>query len=623
MCGIVGRYSFNDNVSFDQIKRMSDKLINRGPDAEGFFVEKNVGLGHRRLSIIDLESGDQPIFNESKTIVIVFNGEIYNFQSLKSDLLDKGHEFYTNSDTEVIVHGYEEYGIDFILQKLEGMFAFALYDKNLDKLFVGRDKFGEKPLYFYKNSNDILFASELKALESEIPSKQICPMGLNYFFAMTYIPAPHSIYKGVCKLLPGHYLDISSENALQKPYFEIPISPSRPMITDLEEAKQEIRKLLTESVKARMVADVPIGTFLSGGIDSSIISAIMSKLSPSPIKTFSIGFKEKDFDESDRAELVAQHIGSDHSLFILDYKEAANVVDEVILNYDEPFGDASAISAYFVAKLAREKVKVVLTGDCADELFGGYEKYLAPHYKNLYCSLPRVVQNLIKHVVRLTPHTSLTNIILRKAKKVINNSSLDNFSIGYNLMSLGFNDLERKELLINDYSPEIRDEVKTHYDFLSEANNLDRQLYTDLKVVIEGCMLPKVDRACMKTSLEARVPFLDSSVVEFSQRLPSSFKIDQRNKKVILKEAFKDLLPEKVFNFSKRGFGLPVDRWFRGELKEELRELINKKALEKQGIFNHELLNRLFEEHVSKKEDHRFKLWTIFVFQKWYKKTFK
>ncbi|MFZ5950608.1 MAG: asparagine synthase (glutamine-hydrolyzing) [Candidatus Rifleibacteriota bacterium] len=622
MCGIAGKFSWATKVDRDQIKKMTDRMVSRGPDAEGFFVKNSVGLGHRRLSIIDLDSGDQPIFNENRKIAIVFNGEVYNFPELKADLLAKGHIFYTNTDTEVIIHGYEEYGIDGILSQLEGMYAFAIYDEEKDSLFIARDRFGEKPLYYFEEGKNFYFGSELKALKDEISHREICVEALNFFLALTYIPSPFTIYKRVFKLLPGHYLHVSQSGVELFRYFEFLSSTENDQINNFDEAKEELRKLLARSVQMRMVSDVPVGTFLSGGIDSSIISALMSKFSEKPVKTFSIGFFEKDFDESERSKYVSKAIGADHTLFFLDFKEASDRINEIVENFDEPFADASAISTYFVAKIAREQVKVVLTGDCADELFGGYEKYLAISYQNQFNQLPKIFQRFIRLIVNNAPHNVFTNNILRKAKKIIKNCEFDEFTINYNLMCLGFNDQERKSLLIEDYDDIVKRIIRQHFESEKQSEILEKLLYTDQNVVLEGCMLPKVDRACMQCSLEARVPFLDSKVVNFSRKLPPEFKIKGRNKKFILKEAFKELLPEKVFSFPKKGFGLPVDRWFRKELRDELYSLIEPEFVKQQGLFEHRILEKLFKEHESCKEDHRFKLWAIYVFQKWWKREF-
>ena len=622
MCGISGIIEKNNNVNVDELKIMCDRLSLRGPDAQGFFIDKNIGLGHRRLSVIDLETGDQPMFSEDKTIVIVFNGEIYNFHSVREELKTKGYSFHTKSDTEIILTGYLEYGIDLLLQKIEGMFAFALYDKTIEKTFIVRDRFGEKPLYYSVNDSRLVFASELKALEDIVPTKEISKEGLNHFLALSYIPAPYTIYTNIYKLSAGSYISIDKTfNVYIKTYYNFlqTISERKPY-SNFEMCKKELREMLFDSVKKRMISDVPLGVFLSGGIDSSIIASIMSKISSEPINTFSIGFKEKEYDESYRANLVAENIQSNHTSHYLDYRDVVNLVNELILHFDEPFGDSSAIPSYYVAKLAREKVTVVLTGDCADELFIGYEKYLGSLYTKKYRSLPKFVRWLIEKGISLVPHISITNIALRKIKKVINNSLLSDFELHYNLMCLGFNDEERSNILINNHFVDIKQGLNNIYNSFNTNSSLEKGIYLDLNIVLEGDMLVKVDRMCMKNSLEARVPFLDSKIVENAYRMPISYKLNGNNKKYILKETFKDLLPKETLKFSKKGFSAPIDYWLRNELNEELKSVLGKNFISEQKLFNYEEVKRIYDEHMKSKENHMAKLWNLYVFQKWYKK---
>lgn len=619
MCGITGiikKYGVNTGV---ELKAMCDRIVVRGPDAEGFFVEDSIGLGHRRLSVIDLATGSQPMFDTSGQIVIVFNGEIYNFQSLRDELIQLGYSFQTTSDTEVLINGYKQYGIKGLLDRIEGMFAFALYDRNTGKVFVARDKFGEKPLYYYDDSQQIVFASELKAFDEQI-QKQIDPIGLNLFFTLTYIPAPYTIYKDVRKLPAGSYMEIGKKGSFEiHAYYDVLQKIStKERYQDFSKAQEDLKHLLYTSVKERMIADVPIGAFLSGGIDSSIIASVMAQISDKPINTFSIGFKEKEYDESDRAQLVADKIKSNHTVHYLDYNDVVSFVDDIILYYDEPFGDSSAIPSYYVAKLARQKVTVVLTGDCADELFGGYEKYLAQWYVSKLKKLPASMKWFMRTFISLVPHTRLTNSFLRKAKKVVNNIDCSDFDLHYSLMSLGFNDAERKNLLLSSNFAEVKSEVEKVYNKYTAGESLEKGFYTDLKVVLEGDMLVKVDRVCMKNSLEARVPFLDSKIVEAAYTMPVDYKIKGKEKKYILKETFKDLLPEETVNFSKKGFGVPVDYWFKNELRDELGKLLDKELIIRQNIFNYDVIKKLWDEHMSGKENHKGKLWNLYVFQKWY-----
>lgn len=624
MCGITGILSFNNTITEKEITSLSNSLYHRGPDDKGIFSNGKVALGHQRLSVIDLVTGQQPMLSDDKRVVIVYNGEIYNYKEIKSELESEGILFKTTSDTEVIIKAYQHYGLTGMLSKLEGMFAFAIYDKDKEKIYLVRDRFGEKPLFYYKNKDAFYFASELKAIKKFIKSPEIDIQALNLFFSLTYIPAPYTIYKDVKKIQQSHYLEIDLSGSYQlKNYYELAENiNSFDYIQDYEKAKTKLRELLFHSVKERMISDVPLGAFLSGGIDSSIIAAVMSRLSEKPIKTFTIGFKEKQFDESKRAEIISKHIGSDHTVHFLTVNDLLDVVDEVIEHFDEPFGDSSALPTYFVSKITRQYVKVALTGDGADELFGGYEKYLAPYYAEKFNSLPELLKNIIKNGTQVIPNTPITSHLLRKSKKVINNAALNHFDIHFNLMSLGFNEDERKSLIKQNYYRPVKPEIKKYYNRIDRTNEMDKGFYTDIMLVLEGDMLTKVDRMSMQHSLETRVPFLDSRIVEFSQKLPPEFKILNRNKKRILKDTFKDLLPDETLKFSKRGFGVPINFWFKNELRNELESVLNEKEIEKQGLFNFDEIKRLLDEHLNSQANHTTKLWCLFVFQKWYKGSF-
>lgn len=622
MCGIAGIINKENEVSFAELNSMTNLLHQRGPDASGFFIENNIGFGHRRLSVIDLVTGDQPMFNENKSIVIVYNGEIYNFKDIREELIKAGCFFRTQSDTEVIIKGYEFYGIEKLLKKLEGMFAFALYDKKLNSVFIARDKFGEKPLYYSHQKDKFIFASELKALEKSI-SKKISKEGLNFYLSLSYIPSPFTIYENVYKLNPSHYIMITNDFEIElHKYYDLVENINQKKNEDYKYNKNELKKLLFDSVEKRMISDVPLGCFLSGGIDSSIIASIMSKISDKPINTFSIGFKEKEYDESYRAKIVAEKINSNHTVHYLSYNDIISLVDEILNYFDEPFADSSALPTFYVAKLAREKVTVVLTGDCADEIFVGYEKYLANYYSKYFNVLPNVLKKFFIYLIELIPHNHITNNLLRKIKKVINNFSLDSFDLHFNLMCMGFTNEERNELLINKLQFNIKNLLAEKFNSMKEGNDFEKGLYVDLTTVLEGDMLVKVDRMCMKNSLEARVPFLDSKIVELAYNMPLEFKLKGKNKKFILKDTFKDLLPKQTLKFSKKGFTVPLDHWFKNELKNELEELLKKDFIVTQNIFNYDFINKIYNEHFEGKENHMFKLWNLYVFQKWYKSKF-
>lgn len=622
MCGIIGAYINKSNdLDVEKFNIIRDKLSYRGPDSGGTFNHNNIFLGHRRLSIIDLDTGNQPMFDAKGEISIVFNGEIYNFLTIKEELKTLGVIFKTNSDTEVILEGYLAWGLEDCLKRLEGMYAFSIWDNQKKKLFVVRDKFGEKPLYYTQDENGVYFASELKAIVPFIYKTKISKKALNLFFSLTYIPAPYTIYENVFKLEPGYFLEISDSGVQEKQFYNLLEQfeeADKHKIQSYEEAKKQLRDLLFESVRLRMVSDVPLGAFLSGGIDSSIVSAIMSNVSEKPVNTFSIGFKEKAYDESERAKLVADHIQSNHHVYFVDHNDLLGIVDETLSYFDEPFGDSSAIPSMIVAKKAREKVTVVLTGDCADELFGGYEKYLAKHYTDKYNAYPKIARKAFESFVKLIPHANATNHTLRKMKKVITSASLQPDEQYKQLCSLGYNVEEKSKLLKPNFAEDVSQHITKYFNERS-GDELSKTFYSDVKLVLEGDMLTKVDRACMLNSLEARVPFLDSKIVEFSARLPHVFKILGTDKKKILKETFADLLPEEALTFSKKGFGIPIRIWFQKELKEELLSLLSEDFLICQNIFNISYVNKIVEEHMSNKENHSSKLWQLFVFQKWYK----
>jgi len=621
MCGIVGIIQKDRPVDVSKLKTMCDSLQSRGPDAGDLWVNDTIGLGHRRLSIIDLKTGDQPMTTPDKSLIIVYNGEVYNFKEIREELIKKGYSFITTSDTEVLLKGYQHFGMDELLLRLEGMFAFALYDKLKEEVFIVRDKFGEKPLYYSNENNSLRFASELKALKSKFTKKDIDKRGLNFFLSLTYIPAPYTIYQGIKKLKPGNYIHIKKNQAPKfYEYYNLQKQLTNYIPeTNFENSSRKLKDLLSDSIKKRMVSDVPIGAFLSGGIDSSIVSSLMANHSEMPINTFSIGFNEKAYDESERAQIIANKIRSNHKTHFLDYKDVVELVDEIVLYFDEPFGDSSALPSYYVAKLARESVKVVLTGDAADEIFGGYEKYLSQYYISKFKKLPKFLQKIFKNFIYVVPHTKVTNSLLRKIKKVLNNAERSEFDVHYNMMCLGFNDIERNALLNTElFEENIINEVNETYESFNSSSAIEKGFYTDLKYVLEGDMLTKVDRVCMMNSLEARVPFLDSKIVEFAFNLPLSYKIKGRNKKYILKETFRNLLPPATVNFRKKGFGVPVDTWFKNELRTEISSLLSKEFINKQGIFNYQTVKKILDEHLEEKENHKGKLWNLYVFQKWY-----
>jgi asparagine synthase (glutamine-hydrolysing) len=624
MCGING-FMIHQKLDIDVeyiLTKMNQKIIHRGPDAEGIYINENAAIGMRRLSVIDLSHGDQPIFNETKDLCIVFNGEIYNYKELKAELLKVGHVFSTESDTEVILHGYEEYGTN-IIEQLNGMFVFCIYDMNANRFILARDRTGQKPLYYYSNKEHFVFASEIKIIVEvwDVP-RIINKKALNLYLGLTYIPSPYSIYQDIFKLEPGSYMLVDSSGIQRKTYWalEIPLVQREDKNIGYLEKQEKLKALVYDSIKRQMVSDVPLGAFLSGGIDSSIVVGVMSELSDEPINTFSIGFESKDFDERDRAEIVAKHNGTNHHVKVLDYDDALLFIDKILESMSEPFADSSSIPMYYLSEFAKEYVTVVLTGDAGDELFGGYTKYLIGHYSKGYHKVPRFIRKyLIEPALRSFP---IDNEKIRKARKLIMNSEKTPYEQYLGLMCLGFQD--RKGLLQEGYfNIDAFEGIRANFEKTAHGTDLQKSQFSDVKTVLEGDMLVKVDRMSMLHSIETRVPLLDNRIIDYAFTLHDKDKIKGKNTKRILKDTFKDVIPDEVFNKSKHGFGVPIGEWFRGPLKGRLLEFLSEDRIVNQGIFNYPFLEKVLDEHMSKKADHASALWAIFVFQYWYYNKFE
>lgn len=616
MCGINGVISFAGRLAEDskrEVERMNAQIIHRGPDEEGCFSDPYCGIGMRRLSIIDLSSGGQPIFNETSRKLIVLNGEIYNYRELREHIIGKGHRLSTASDTEVVLHLFEEYGAN-SLEMLKGMFAFAIYDMDSRELFIARDRAGEKPLYYCRDDSGFCFSSELKSITKGLGKTfSIDRHALNTYLSLTYIPAPMTIFQGVRKLQAGHWLKITPDEMVIAPYWDVRQNIGDG-ITGYDEAKKQIRTTMSQSVEAMMVSDVPLGAFLSGGVDSTIVTGLMSKVSKRAVKTFSVGFTIPDFDETEKARAVAEYHRTDHQVITLDYTNAISWLEKVLTDLDEPFADSSCIPTYYVSQFARDHVKVVLTGDGGDEMFAGYSKYLVDYYTRRYNQIPRIISEGIFEPVlnRLPDKTSL----IRKLKKVVRSKNETSFQQRKRLMTLGFQDTT--ELLQPGYrNLDALNFIDGLYHGCGIDDELTRTLYTDMQIVLEGDMLAKVDRMSMLASLETRAPFLSKEMMELAFRIPSDFKIQGQNQKVVLKDAFSDFFPPGIMKQTKRGFGVPVGEWFKGPLKKELLDMLDEERLREQGIFNYTYIQRILDEHFSEKENHGFRLWTLYVFQKW------
>ncbi len=615
MCGINGIYSEVWSDLKNRINKMNEVLKHRGPDENGIFITSNFCMGMQRLSIIDLVTGSQPIYNKDKSKVIIFNGEIYNYKELREELVNQGVNFMTNGDTEVILALFEKYGPD-SFSRLIGMFAFAIYDIYENKLTISRDRSGEKPLYYYFKNGDFVFSSELKGIltNTEVERK-INKKALNSFFQLTYIPSPYSILNGIFKLEPGSFLTFSNKSIIIKSYLNKNFSSNK--LKTKKEAKIKLTVKLEEAVKKAMISDVPIGVFLSGGIDSSIIAYLASKNSNLPINTFTFGIKNTEFDETKNAESMSKLIKSNHKTFYFTEKEIVSSINYILNNLDEPFGDYSIVPTYLVSKKASQYVKTVLTGDGGDELFAGYEKYQINNYCNIYSKLPYLLKKLLNIYWRkLDPRTSL----YRKIGKVIKYSSLKPKERILQSMVLGFEEKDLKGFFKPKYFlSDPLDFIKLQIDKNLETMDLIKSnLVADQKFVLEGDMLAKVDRASMLCSLETRIPFLNPEIINFANEIPTKYKIDIFSKKKILKQTFKSFLSKQVYYGKKKGFSIPISHYISKENHEIFANLLDFNFIEKQGIFEFQKVINLFKDHFDRKLDNGHKLWCYIVFQKWY-----
>jgi len=624
MCGICGYLTWGEEVVQENIiHQMCEVIRHRGPDDEGIYLEKNIGLGMRRLNIIDLVTGHQPIHNEDNTIWVVYNGEIYNFQELRESLEKNGHRFYTRTDTEVIVHLYEEMGTR-CLEKFNGMFSLALWDKKRSILFLARDRIGIKPLHYAKLNNQFIFGSEIKSIlvHPEV-KREVEPLSLSKYLTFEYIPAPHTIFKGIKKLLPGHFLTINQFGEIKiEQYWDINFTHELEIKKE-KVYEEEILSLLKASVKRMLISDVPLGVFLSGGIDSSTITALMTKLIPGQVKTFSIGFEDKSFDESKYARQVAQYLGTSHYEDVLSPNKMIELVPTIAEVLDEPLGDASIIPTYLLSQFTRKYVTVALGGDGGDELFAGYPTYQAHRLALLYEKIPRVVrENLIKKAVMGLPVSTADISLDFQAKKFI--SGIPYSPEIRNYIWLGsFSPIEKKDLLSEEIYGKIKlsdsfEDLKMHLAKTNAQNPLDRLLYLDMKFYLQEDILVKVDRASMANSLEVRPPFLDHTFVEFVVKLPPQLKLKGLTTKYIFKKAVKELLPKGIACRKKKGFGIPIARWFKNELKGFVLDVLAEDKINREGFFNYAYIKRLLDEHFEGKKDNRKQLWTLLVFELWY-----
>ncbi len=619
MCGIAGivsRAPFSDGDR-ETLKRMTRALVHRGPDGEGFYFDKKAGLGHRRLSIIDLDTGTQPMSNEDDSMWVVFNGEIYNYTDLREDLITKGHAFKTTSDTEVIVHLYEEHGEDFP-KKLRGMFAIGLWDKNKQRLILTRDRLGKKPLYYAFINSSLYFASEIKSLFHAPGFKRDIDLeALSDYFSLLYIPAPKSIFKIVRKVKPAHTLIIDGENIRDINYWDLNFDET----DDRSEARwcEDFLRAYDEAIRLRLRSDVPLGAFLSGGVDSSSVVALMSKISGNPITTCSVGFDEKEFDESIDAAEFAAELGTDHHEERIS-PDAMAVLPKLAWHYDEPFADSSAVPTFYVSQAARRHVTVALSGDGGDENFAGYRRYLYDCLENRARSfLPDALRSqLFGTLGRWYPKLDWAPRFLR-AQATFRALSFNGVE-GY-FYSVSAIKPEVKSLILSDdfqrsingYSPLCV--FEDYYNYPKTDDHLSRLQYLDIKTYLVDDVLVKVDRASMANSLEVRSPLLDHILMEMVARIPSKLKLHGRKGKYILKKALEPVLPSRILARPKQGFAVPIARWMRKEIKETTADLLL--TPDPMGVLNSQSVRELWDKHQEGFRDFSTPLWTILMFRLW------
>ena len=605
------------------LQRMCDALRHRGPDDEGFYLNGRAGLGMRRLAIIDLAHGQQPIHNEDRTVWIVFNGEIYNYQELRARLEKLGHNFYTDSDTEAIVHAYERYGAD-CPKHLRGMFAFAIWDERKEELFLARDRVGKKPLLYAHVGDQLLFASEFSALllHPDV-GRDIRPEAIHHYLSFMCVPAPLTAYRQINKLEPGCSLTFTRAGEIKIARYWQPDFTQKTKLTEAEAGERTV-ELLREAVRVRLMSEVPLGAFLSGGIDSSTVVALMAEASGTPVKTFSIGFEEQDFSELHHARRIAAHVGAEHHEFVV-RPDALEVLPTLVEHYGEPYADSSAIPTYYVARETRRHVTVALNGDGGDECFAGYERYAAMRLAETYRRLPGVLRGgVIEQAAGLFPTSELRRSRARDLKRFLHAASMptvERYMRWVSVLDRGAKD----ELYADDFRRQLNghDPADWLAPWFARANGagvVDAALLADTMTYLPNDLLVKVDIATMAVSLEARSPFLDHHVIEFAASLPEKYKLRGLTTKYLLKRVLRKLLPAENLDRRKMGFGVPITHWLRGELQGFLREtLLSERSLGR-GLFKPAVVARLVAEHTSRQKDHAHQLWTLLMLELWYQR---
>ena len=624
MCGIVG-YVNADGSPADRslLERMNAAIRHRGPDEDGYLVDGGVALAMQRLAIIDLAGGQQPIHNADRTKWIVFNGEIYNYRDLRKDLESRGHQLYTNSDTEAILRLYDDYGAD-CLQHLRGMFAFAIWDSVERSLFIARDRVGKKPLlYSHRPNGDLVFGSEFTALlEHPAVSRDIDHQAIDAYLSYTCVPAPMTAYKEIRKLEPGNWLRWKG-GEIQIERYWLPDFSNKIDISE-EEAIEETTRLLRESTSLRMISEVPLGAFLSGGVDSSTVVALMAQESSTPVKTFSIGFEEEDYSELKYARTVADHVGAEHHEFVVK-PDALEILPTLVEHYGEPYADSSAVPTYYVSRETRKHVTVALNGDGGDESFAGYERYTAMRLAETYHKIPAFLRKpFIEFPASLVPTSEIKRSRVRDAKRFLQAASMHKVE-RYFQWNSAFDRTSKANLYTREFQQSLNghDASEVLPKWFSKANGsgiIDATMLVDQMTYLPNDLLVKVDIASMANSLEARSPFLDHNVIEFAAKLPEKLKVSGADTKSFLKKVAARLVPKDVIYRRKMGFGVPVGKWFRGEMKDFVREVLLSETSLNRGVIRPEAIRRYVEEHIDARQDHSFRLWTLLMLELWYRR---
>ncbi|TMR97241.1 asparagine synthase (glutamine-hydrolyzing) [Nonomuraea basaltis] len=618
MCGIAGMVSTSLSDP-DLVRRMCEVIEHRGPDGKGFHFDEHAALGMRRLAIVDVATGDQPVYNEDEQIVAVFNGEIYNFADLRQDLAEQGHRLRGTGDSECLVHLYEQYGTDMV-HHLRGMFAFAVWDREHGRLLLARDRVGKKPLYWRSEEDSIWFASELKSLERDNRLRRdVDPVALHHYLTYQYVPAPWSIYKGVHKLPPGHLLIWERGKVTVRRYWELDGTPRQ--VTNEAEEEERLRELLLEATRIRMVSERPIGAFLSGGIDSSTVVAAMAMQSPQPVKTFCVGFEESRYDERHKARIVADLYGTDHHEFVVTSR-LLDVLPRIAWHFDEPFADSSAIPSFYVAQLSRQHVTVVLNGDGGDEGFGGYQRYILMGKARWIPGMPRAVGATFARIGDLVAERSDAGSLSRR--------------LGRLMQFAGERPTQRYARLMSSFTPKWKSEIYSDelggllaetdsYQLFEEAyersralTDLGRILDVDVATYLPGDLLVKVDITSMANSLEARSPFLDHRLMEWAAALPIGLKVRNGHTKLLLKRAVRPWLPREILDYPKQGFGVPLASWLRGELRELAFDVLTDATARGRGLFRPAVVRNLLQRHIGG-ADHSMRIWTLLQLELWYR----